>query len=212
MIPASERIAESDCVPISALSHLLYCPRRCALVHVERQWVENRFTAEGRVLHERADSGVGETRRGVRIERRVPLRSLRIGVFGFADVVEIREGNRPYPVEYKRGRPKPYRADEVQLCAQAICLEEMLGVDIVEGALFHGGARRRKTVAFDPELRALTERVAGEARRLIAEGRTPSPTYAARKCEPCSMNAICRPRQIGDAPSVERWLTAALTA
>ena len=113
-------VGEDELTPISALLHMLYCPRRCALIHIERQWSENRFTAEGRILHERTDAGGRERRAGVTIERSVPLRSLRLGVSGIADVVEIHEDNRPFPIEYKRGRPEAHRADEVQLCAQAI--------------------------------------------------------------------------------------------
>ena len=130
-------VGEDELVPISALQHMLYCPRQCALIHIERQWAENRFTAEGRILHKRADAGIGERRSGVKIERSVPLRSLRLGVSGLADMVEMQEAGTPYPVEYKRGRPKAHRADEVQLCAQAICLEEMLDVPVPQGALFY---------------------------------------------------------------------------
>ncbi len=103
-----------------------FCPRQCALIHVERLWAENRLTAEGRVLHERTDDGRPESRDGIRILRSVHVASTALGVWGVADVVELRVGE-PYPVEYKRGRPKAHRADEVQLCAQAICLEEMTG-------------------------------------------------------------------------------------
>src|SRR5882724_4292817 len=124
-------------LPISALQHWLYCPRQCALIHVERLWSENAFTAEGRVLHERAHEGGEENRPGLHITRGISLWSERLGLSGVADVVEFRgPDGRPFPVEYKRGRPKPHRADEVQLCAQGLCLEEMLGVVIPEGALF----------------------------------------------------------------------------
>ena len=159
-----EAVAEDNLVPISALQHMLYCPRQCALIHIEQQWNENRFTAEGKILHERTDSGSGERRGTVRIERSVAVRSLILGVSGVADVVEIHDGCRPYPVEYKRGRPKAHRADEVQLCAQALCLEEMLNFSVPAGALFYGRNRRRKEIQFDSELRDLTKRVAAEVR------------------------------------------------
>ena len=123
---------EDDLAPISALQHMLYCPRQCALIHTERQSADNRFTAEGTILHGRADSGSRERRTGVRIERSVALRSLQLGVSGIADVVEMHDGDRPYPGRVQRGRPKTHRADEVQLCAQAICLEEMLGTRVPE--------------------------------------------------------------------------------
>lgn len=204
------RFDEDELVPISALQHMLYCPRQCALIHIERQWAENRFTAEGRIMHGRADAGGGERRRGVRIQRRVPLRSQRLGVFGVADVVELHDGRRPFPVEYKRGGPKAHRADEVQLCAQAICLEDMLDAAVSEGALFYGRNRRRARVAFDAELRALTARTAEDTRRMLAGGRTPPPEYAPRKCDSCSLKEVCRPKAPGGPAAVENWLAAAV--
>lgn len=203
--------AEAELVPISAIQHMLYCPRQCALIHIERQWAENRYTAEGRVLHQRVDAGAKERRGETRFERAVPLRSLRLGVSGVADVVEIHAGNRLYPVEYKRGRPKAHQADEVQLCAQAMCLEEMLGTQVPEGALFYGRNRRRKIVAFDDQLRALTERTVADTRRLLAEGKTPPPEYAPAKCDPCSLNEICQPRKPRGAGAVDRWLKEAIS-
>ena len=201
-------VGEDELTPISALLHMLYCPRRFALIHIERQWSENRFTAEGRILHERTDAGGRERRSGVTIERSVALRSLRLGVSGIADVVEIHDGNRPFPIEYKRGRPEAHRADEVQLCAQAMCLEEMLDRPVPEGALFYGRSRRRKAVVFDAELRALTERVAADTRSLLAAGDTPPPEFEARKCNACSLKEVCQPhwpRHI-----VRRWLAQAI--
>ena len=208
-LTASE-IAEEDLVPISALQHMLYCPRQCGLIHVERQWDENAWTAEGRVLHRRVDAGGGERRNNVRIERSVALRSLRLGLFGVADVVEIYAGRQPYPIEYKRGRPKTHRADEVQLCAQAICLEEMLETPVSEGALFYGAERRRKTVRFDEELRVLTERIAFDTRRMIAAGELPNAEYSRRKCGACSLQDACQPLRPGKPGNVDRWLTRAL--
>lgn len=203
-------VAEDELVPISALQHMLYCPRQCALIHVERQWDENAYTAEGRVLHRRVDAGGGERRQGVQIERGVLLRSLRLGLFGVADVVEIHAGGKPYPVEYKRGRPKTHRADEAQLCAQAMCLEEMLETPVSEGALFYGAERRRKTVRFDDELRALTERIAFDTRRMIAAGELPAAEYHRRKCNACSLQDACQPLRPGKRGNVERWLKLAL--
>lgn len=206
----SQGVAEDDLVPISALQHMLYCPRQCALIHNEQQWAENRFTAEGRVLHDRTDSGGRERRGGLTIERGVRLHSLRLGVVGVADVVEIRDDGRPYPVEYKRGRPKAHRADEVQLCVQALCLEEMLNVAVPEGALFYGQNRRRQTVAFDRELRELSERVARDTRRLLASGDTPPPEYAPRKCDRCSLKDQCQPQRERSRDVVDRWLLRAI--
>lgn len=204
-------VSEDELIPISALQHMLYCPRRCALIHIERQWAENRFTAEGHLLHQRADAGGHERRRGVRIARSVAVRSLRLGVSGIADVVEVRDDDGSLcPVEYKRGRPKSHRADQVQLCAQALCLEEMLARPVLEGALFYGRSRRRRVVAFDSDLRALTERVAADIRALLGGGRTPPPEYEAVKCEACSLKDLCQPRKPRGSGVVGRWLTSAV--
>lgn len=204
--------AEADLTPISALQHMLYCPRQCALIHIERQWADNAYTAEGRVLHQRVDAGEGEQRGGVSIERGVPLRSLRLGVFGIADVVEMHAGGRPYPIEYKRGRPKAHRADEVQLCTQAMCLEEMLETPVPEGALFYGAARRRKTVVFGDELRILTERLAADTRRMLESGETPPAEHDSRKCGACSLRETCQPLRPGKPGGVDRWLARAIKA
>ena len=201
---------EEGLVPISALQHMLYCPRQCALIHVERQWGENAYTAQGRVLHRRVDAGGGERRKGVRIERGVLLRSIRLGLFGVADVVEIHAGGQPYPIEYKRGRPKAHRADEAQLCAQAICLEEMLESSVPEGALFYGAERRRKTVRFDDELRKITERFTFDMRRMIVAGELPEAVYSRRKCSACSLQDICQPLRPGKLGYVDRWLARTL--
>lgn len=122
--------AESDYIMLSALQHYQFCPRQCALIHIEQQWAENRFTAEGKVLHERADSKKSEWQADVRIVRSLPICSCRYGLSGQADVVEFHSADSVFPVEYKRGRPKTDRCDEVQLCAQALCLEEMLNVSL----------------------------------------------------------------------------------
>ena len=185
---------------------MVYCPRQCALIHTEQQWSENALTADGRILHERADSGGHVTRQGVTTARAVPLRSATLGLSGIADVVEMHEGGRPYPIEYKRGRPKAHRADEVQLCAQAICLEEMLGREVPEGALYYGTPRRRTVVVFDEALRELTRDVARRTRQMLRQGTTPPPEYAARKCGACSLQEVCQPKRPRHARDVERWL------
>lgn len=199
---------DEDLLPLSALQHYLYCPRQCALIHVEQQWAENRLTAEGRLLHQRADTPQVERRRGVRTVTGMPLVSLELGITGKADVVEfyrIATGEQAFPVEYKRGRPKAHRADEVQLCAQALCLEAMLGTPVATGALFYGQTRRRKDVAFDSELRDLTHHVISEARALIASQQTPSARYEAKRCDACSLLGLCRPRLL-NRRSVRDWL------
>lgn len=201
---------EEDLVPLSAVQHMLYCPRQCALIHNEQQWSENQHTAEGRILHERVDSATQENRGGVTTARSVALRSLQLGLAGVADVVEMHPGQRPYPVEYKRGKPKRHRADEVQLCAQAMCLEEMLGVSVPEGALFYGQSRRRKVVQFDAELRELTRRIAFETRNMLSSGETPLPAYEPRKCNACSLQSVCQPRMPRHADDVASWLARAV--
>ncbi len=196
---------ETETLSISALQHWLFCPRQCCLIHVERLWEENLYTAEGRLLHEKTDIPGTSKRDSVRTLRALPLASKRLGLFGTADVVELHEGI-PFPVEYKRGRPKAHRADEVQLCAQGICLEEMFGVPVKQGALFYGKTRRRKTVAFDAELRHLTEQVASGAIAAIQAGDVPSPIYEKRRCSACSLAGICRPRQFANPPAIAKWL------
>ena len=197
---------EDGLIPLSALQHHLFCPRQCALIHVEQQWAEDGATAEGRLLHDRVDAGHGTTRPGVRVARGIALRSMALGVSGRADVVEfVGRPARPVPVEYKRGRPKPHRADEVQLCAQAICLEEMLGTPVPEGALFYGQIRRRVAVAFDTGLRGLTARVANEARANILAGHTPPPV-AMPGCRACSLQSICQPDALARPRAVAAWL------
>ena len=184
---------EADLLPLSALQHLLFCERQCALIHVEQSWIENRFTAEGRVVHEKVHSAGHETREGVRIVRDLSLRSLRLGLVGKADVVEF-HGKTPFPVEHKRGRQKANDCDRVQLCAQAICLEEMLGVSILEGAIFYGQPRRREHVELDATLRDKTQVAAQRLHELFKAGVTPPACYEKSKCDHCSLLEICKPK------------------
>ena len=197
--------AEDMLLPISALQHYLFCPRQCALIHVERLWAENAATAEGRILHEKADSGKADRRGGVQTLRAVQLRSFILGVVGVADVVEKR-GDVLTPVEYKRGKPKAHRADEVQLCAQALCLEEMFDVPVPEGVLFYGAVRRRYPVEINANLRALTVEVAQRARDIVQASHTPPPVWAAKLCGSCSMADLCRPKRMMNPPDVSKWL------
>jgi len=183
---------EEDLIPLSSLQHYVFCPRQCALIHVEQQWDENRFTAEGRLQHLRVDQKDSEVRDGVRIEYGVSIRSFALGLVGKADAVEF-FGNTPVPVEYKRGRPKPDRYDHVQLCGQAICLEEMLNVKIPSGAIFYGKPRRRELVEFKESLRAETTFAAKSVHELIKTTRTPAAKYDPKKCKACSLLGICMP-------------------
>ena len=217
--------SEDDLLPVSGLQHLAFCERRWALVELERQWEENRFTAEGELLHEKAHSGEVDSRPGTLIRRAMPLRSLRLGLSGQADVVEFvpcapdeagialrrRKGKwRIYPVEYKRRRERIGESYEVQLCAQALCLEEMLEVTIPAGAIFDGKARRRTEVLFAPALREEVERLAGRMREILQSMRTPAPDPG-RKCAGCSMNPVCLPEVLGSARA-SRYLNRVVAA
>jgi len=202
--------AEDALIPLSALQHHLFCPRQCALIHVEGLWAEDGATAEGRLLHEKVDAGRPEQRPGLRVARGLALRSQALGVVGKADAVEFRgKPPQPYPVEYKRGKPKSHRADEVQLCAQAICLEEMFGQLVPQGALFYGVTRRRVVVPFDDALRQLTARVAAEARQNIAALRTPPPVHGPA-CKHCSLLDLCQPARMQKPPAIAGWLASQL--
>lgn len=226
-----------ELLPISALQHLLYCERQCALIHVEQVWAENRFTAEGNVMHEKAHSGADETQAGVRIVRGLAVKSEALGLSGQCDVVEFHSvGTRCaasdisparetiLPIEYKRGKPKAHRADEVQLCAQALCLEEMLSggvhqeggspdhllaqaatICIPEGRLFYGQTRRRVDVVFDEDLRALTVKTAAQLHELIESRKTPPAVYEPRKCEACSLIELCMPQAMRFQKGAGAW-------
>ncbi len=200
---------EESLLPISALQHLSFCARQCALIHIEGIWHENLLTAEGAVMHEKAHSSQNESRGDIRITRSLRVRSLRLGLIGMCDVVEFHRINDadgqssvtlngakgrwiPFPVEYKRGSPKQNHCDLVQLCAQAMCIEEMLSVPVPNGALFYGERKRRTDVVFDEPLRNETERLAQQLRSLISSGETPS-AERAPKCDNCSLVDSCMP-------------------
>lgn len=202
-------IPESDYIMLSALQHYQFCPRQCALIHIEQQWAENRYTAEGKVLHERADSNKSEWQGDVRIVRSLPICSQNYGLSGKSDVVEFHADGSVYPVEYKRGKPKQDRCDEVQLCAQALCLEEMLAVKISSGALFYGQRKRRKEIDFDQQLRELTREVIDKTRQLLNSGSTPAAEYQ-KKCDACSLFSLCLPKSCGAARSVSRYMNRML--
>lgn len=222
-IPAPSPVAEGEYLPLSALQHLIFCERQCALIHIEQVWTENRFTVEGQGFHQRVDNEEGEARGDIRTAFGIRLRSDAMGLVGKADAVEFHRVNdddgatagttlpgveglwRPYPVEYKRGRPKKTECDRVQLCAQALCLEEMLDVEIDDGALFYGKTRRRKAVRFDDELREMTFATARRLRELFNERITPPPVNDDR-CEFCSLKEICLPEVTGKRSSIDNYL------
>lgn len=180
---------------ISALQHYAYCPRQFALIHIEQVWSENQFTAEGRVLHERVDSGVAEQRRGTRFERGVLLLSQQYRLTGKMDLMEIEAGDPPqyFPVEYKRGKPKVEDWDRIQLCAQALCIEDMRHTQVTEGAIWYWEVRRREPVMIDAALRATTIGVIAGAHALLGSGRTPPPIDDPKRCNACSLVDVCEP-------------------
>ncbi len=186
---------EDDLLPISALQHYAYCPRQFALIHVEQVWEENRYTAEGRLLHERVDAGVAEQRKDIRYERGVLLNSQRYGLVGKMDLLEVVRGNPPryVPVEYKRGKPKLESWDRIQLCAQALCLEEMRSTTVQEGAIWYWEVRRREHVVIDTALRDETLQVLKAARAVLHSCETPMPTLDKRRCRACSLVDVCNP-------------------
>lgn len=216
--------AENDIISISALQHWLYCPRQCALIHLEQAWAENKFTAEGRVMHENAHEGADETKSGIRITRGMSVMSESLGLTGQCDVVEFHgpAGNfkseitnlkctqRVHPVEYKRGKPKAHQADEVQLCAQAMCLEEMLGIQIETGALYYGQKRRRTDVQFTEDLRALVQTTTAEIRACFLSGDTPLAEYDERRCDACSLIDFCQPQAMRFQKGAAAWFSSSL--
>ena len=213
MITAAPQGESDDYPPLSALNHLLFCERRCALLRIEGVWVENVHTTGGNLDHRRAHEVADRSRASVRVVSGLRLVSHRLRLTGVADLVEFQkpgpnEGETPYPVEYKRGRRKRWDNDEVQLCAQAICLEEMLGVPVGKGAIYHITSRGRREVEFTPELRAKTESTAARLHELIASGLVPAPELKPR-CRGCSIHGVCLPEVFGHPERVDR-LTARL--
>ncbi|GAA5504957.1 CRISPR-associated protein Cas4 [Novipirellula caenicola] len=219
---------DDDLLPISALQHYLFCPRQCALIHLEQVWAENHLTMEGLLLHERADSPTHETRPrdaggSVRVERALPIRSLELGLIGKADIVEFHHAGRSQqsgvspaapriiPVEYKRGKPKANDCDRVQLCAQAMCLEEMCATEVTEGALFYGTRRRRTDVVFDDDLRRRTTQTIDALRAMIQKRVTPA-AVRTKACDKCSLIDLCLPDVTSGQRSVSRFISRQLAS
>jgi len=227
---SKEGFSQDDLIPISSIADLVFCERRAALHFLEGLWEENLFTAEGHILHDKTHETDCEIRKDIRIVRGLRLRSLRLGLSGVTDVVEFHrviassrgfgsEGEtqsgttlpgvaglwKPFPIEYKRGKLKHERSYEIQLCAQAICLGEMLNVQVDNGAIFYGKSMRRQDVAFSDGLRQETETAARRMHDLIALGETPKPLYG-KRCESCSLIDDCLPKAIAGHKSVKRYL------
>jgi len=202
---------DSLLMPISALQHLAFCPRQCALIHGQQEWAENRLTTEGQLLHARADSGENETRRNLKITRSLRLYSGALGLTGVADVVEFHRQKSedgdvwiPFPVEYKRGKPKAHNADRIQVCAQAMCLEEMLDVSVPSGALFYGQPKRREDVVFSADLRQQVVDMAKQLRLIFTDLTLPHPLDDDPRCKSCSLVDICQPKLA--KRNVQQWI------
>ena len=217
---------EDDLLPISALQHLAYCPRQWALIHLEQVWSDNRLTAEGSQMHERAHDEEIESRGDLRIARGLRLRSLRLGLVGQVDVIEFHKIDnaenglilqgvqgfwQPVVIEYKRGRPKIGHEDEVQLCAQCLCLEEMLGVHLSLASFFYGQPRRRYDLILSPELRQETETLIALLHDLTLSGKTPIVDYTP-KCRNCSLASTCLPGAVCRHKKVSEYISRTLQA
>ncbi|WP_008312105.1 CRISPR-associated protein Cas4 [Leptolyngbya sp. PCC 6406] len=184
-----------DYLMISALQHMVFCPRQCALIHLEQVWEENLYTLRGQRVHEKVDVPEHELIEGIRVERAMPLWSHRLGLTGIADVVEFLADGTPYPVEYKSGSKKAREADDIQLCAQALCLEEMLGCAVPRGAIFHHASRRRREVVFDDGLRSHLRATIDDLRALLSQTALPPPV-ADNRCRDCSLLEACLPHAL----------------
>ena len=212
---------QEDYLQLSGLQHFAFCRRQWALIHVETQWRENLRTVEGDLFHRRAHDGQARERRGdTLILRGLPVFSPTLGISGKCDVVEFHAGPGgaplrgekgmwiPFPVEYKRGAPKAHQADELQLCAQAMCLEEMLCCPVPEGALFYGEKRRRTAVSFSPALREQVRAMLEEMHQLARRGYTPK-VKPFKGCNACSLKEVCLP-VLGKGRAVDAYLRQAV--
>ena len=182
---------------ISALEHYAYCPRQCALIHIEQTFDENIYTVRGTQAHERVDEAITRAERGVRVERGLPLWSRQLGLVGRADVVEFHgeAGETPYPVEYKSGKRREWRYEAIQVCAQGMCLEEMLGSAVPAGAVYYIGSRVRREVEFTSELRAAVEQMTEAVRGMLQIGKLPVAPDDQR-CLKCSLLNSCLPAAV----------------
>jgi CRISPR-associated exonuclease Cas4 len=193
---------EQDLIPISALEHYAYCPRQAALIHVEMIWDENLYTQRGRFVHELVDQPGSENLGEVRVERALPLWSRRWGLVGKADIVEF-HGPIPYPVDYKHGPRRRREHDDLQLCAQAVCLEEMTAQEVPRGAIFHATSQHRREVLFDQALRRRLREATVTLRQILREPHLPSAPND-KRCRQCSLKSSCLPTVVADARRMAR--------
>jgi len=194
---------DDDWVPISALQHYSYCPRQCALIHMEQVFAENVHTLRGRAVHARVDEPTGNEESGLRVERALPIYSERLGLIGKTDVVEFRADSTPYPVEYKHGRKRTAEHDDLQLAAQAVCLEEMTGKPVRLGAIYHHSSRRRREVEISDTLRQQVVDSTAAVRALLRSGVLPPPVND-KRCDQCSLKEICQPEAVAASGTLHR--------
>jgi len=192
-----------DPIPLSALQHWAYCPRQCGLIHLEQSFEDNIHTSRGQAVHHLVDEPGYEMKAGVKVERALPLWSDRLNLIGKADLVEFHPDGTVFPVEFKYGRKRQKIHDDIQLAAQAMCLEEMLGRPVPKGAIYHASSRRRREVTVTPELRRRVEETATAIRAMLASGRLPTPANDGR-CRECSLKEICQPEALADTDRQQR--------
>ncbi len=187
----------AEVVALSALQHWVYCPRQCGLIHLEQAFEDNIHTARGQAVHHLVDTPGYEIKSGVRVERALPVWCDRLNLIGKADLVEFHPDGSVYPVEFKHGAKRQKLHDDIQLAAQAMCLEEMLNRPVPKGAIFHASSHRRREVAITPELKRLVEETADAIRAMLASGKLPPPVNDAR-CKECSLKDICQPEALAE--------------
>jgi len=218
-----DKYADKDLITLSGIQHIAFCERQWALIYIEQQWSENVLTVEGKLMHRRVDEPeLYEKRKNILISRSVPLISFTLGLYGIADMIEFysisykeketgvalkgRDGFwKVVPVEYKRGKKKSNKCDEVQLCAQAICMEEMLNTHISEGFIFYGQEKHRTKITFTSKLRQLVKNLASKMHNILETGETPKPIYL-KRCKNCSLIEICMPKALSKNRDVKRYI------
>lgn len=196
-------MSKTDPVPLSALQHWIYCPRQCGLIHLEQAFADNIHTARGQAVHHLVDTPGYEIKSGVRVERALPVWSDRLNLIGKADLVEFHPDGSVYPVEFKHGAKRQKLHDDIQLAAQAMCLEDMLGRPVPKGAIFHASSHRRREVAITPELKQRVIETADAIRAMLASGKLPPPVNDAR-CKECSLKEICQPEALAEYARLRR--------
>lgn len=192
-----------DPIPLSALQHWAYCPRQCGLIHLEQAFEDNLHTARGQAVHHLVDAPGYEMKAGVKVERALPLWSDKLGLIGKADLVEFHPDGTVFPVEFKHGRKRQKVHDDLQLAAQALCLEEMLGRPVPKGAIYHASSRRRREVVITADLRRMVSETAAAIRAMLASGRLPQPVNDGR-CRECSLKEICQPEALAEKARLAR--------